>query len=562
FFHEPLIFSAIAIKGAKGTIARVLQGPIPSWKVMFPWGDWQDCSGNGGRDKTFGLPGFANASFLARFPFGQVSLTDPAVPLTVEVTGWSPFTPGNSDDASLPVAGVEYTFTNRTSEPIEAVYSFHARNFTRDKSFEKLPKDKRPADGVRRSKQGFILYQNGSAEKPGAETSFAASTDAPGAIVNCRWFRGGWFDSLTLVWKSIAEMQTPSADAYTEGDPSTGGSFYVPLKLAAGETKTIRLQLAWYSPLTNLRAGKGVEESAEKTTCGCGPEGCAPKPPQGHRPWYVSKFSDVEAVDSFWRANYVRLRKDSKTFADCFYDTTLPPEVVEAVAANLSILKSPTVARQPDGRAWLWEGCFDDSGCCHGSCTHVWNYAQALAHLFPDLERSLRDSEFVEDQDEKGHQSFRTPLPIRPEVHDFHAAADGQLGGIMKIYRDWKVSGDTAWLKRLWPRVKQSLNYCIATWDPDHEGLVKEPHHNTYDIEFWGPDGMCGSFYAGALKAGSLIGKALNDPTPLFDELYVKAKHQLETTLFDGEYFIQDIRWTDLHASSPVGTQNWNVNYS
>ena len=35
----------------------------------------------------------------------------------------------------------------------------------------------------------------------------------------------------------------------------------------------------------------------------------------------------------------------------------------------------------------------------------------------------------------------------------------------------------------------------------DHRGGLFEPHHNTYDIEFWGPDGMCTSIYLGALAA-------------------------------------------------------------
>ena len=127
------------------------------------------------------------------------------------------------------------------------------------------------------------------------------------------------------------------------------------------------------------------------------------------------------------------------------------------MAANLTILKSPTVLRQTDGRLWCFEGCSDNRGCCHGSCTHVWNYAQAIPHLFPDLERSLRQTEFNESQDDRGHQTFRSGLPIRPVAHTFHAASDGQLGGIMKVYRDWRICGDTAWLKSLWPRVRQSL---------------------------------------------------------------------------------------------------------
>jgi uncharacterized protein (DUF608 family) len=303
-----------------------------------------------------------------------------------------------------------------------------------------------------------------------------------------------------------------------------------------------------------LRDGKGRDDDTE--------DAATPKP--AHRPWYAGCFADVHDVDAYWRTEYDRLRDASRTFSDCFYDTTLPAAVVEAVAANLTILKSPPALRQTDGRLWLWEGCCDDSGCCPGSCTHVWNYAQALPHLFPDLERTLRETEFNENQDERGHQTFRACLPICPNTHDWHAAADGQLGGIMKIHRDWRISGDTEWLRSLWPLVHRSLDYCITTWDPDDEGLLKEPHHNTYDIEFWGPDGMCGSFYAGALKAACLMGDALGDPTPRYAGLLKKAQRVLEDEVFDGEYCIQQIRWKDLHAPDPtVATDGqWNTNYS
>ena len=38
----------------------------------------------------------------------------------------------------------------------------------------------------------------------------------------------------------------------------------------------------------------------------------------------------------------------------------------------------------------------------------------------------------------------------------------------------------------MYPAVKKSMDYCIRTWDPREVGAVEEPHHNTYDIEFWG----------------------------------------------------------------------------
>ncbi|MBK5196640.1 MAG: hypothetical protein JJE08_11565, partial [Proteiniphilum sp.] len=281
-----------------------------------------------------------------------------------------------------------------------------------------------------------------------------------------------------------------------------------------------------------------------------------------YRPWYAERFEGLDPLIAYWNDKRKALKSASELFRDAFYASTLPAEVLEAVAANLTILKSPTLLRVSDGRLWAWEGCNDESGCCHGSCTHVWNYAQAIPHLFPALERSLRETEFQVSQDETGHQNFRSNIPIKPTQHDFHAAADGQLGGIMKVYRDWRISGDTAWMKGLYPYVQKSIDYCINTWDPKHKGYLEEPHHNTYDIEFWGPDGMCNSFYLGALTAFVEISRELNQPFDFYDTLLEKGKRFMENDLYDGEYFIQKIVWEGLIAPNPVEVQSYGGAYS
>ena len=92
--------------------------------------------------------------------------------------------------------------------------------------------------------------------------------------------------------------------------------------------------------------------------------------------------------------------------------------------------------------------------------------------------------------------------------------------------------------------------------------MVEEPHHNTYDIEFWGPDGMCTSFYLGALQAAVLMGKALGDEVPLYAELLASGLRQAESELFNGEYFIQRIEWKNLRAKSPLENKSMVGSYS
>jgi hypothetical protein len=519
------------------------------WKAFGPAG-----TGNGARGKSYGLPRFTQASFTTRFPFGIITLKDKSMPIAVEITGWSPFIPGDADNSSLPVCALEYRFKNTSSKTAEAVYSFHGANF--------MQTGKDSGASVQPMNGGFTLVQPPVTDKPWEEGAFAAFVADVEVRVDCAWFRGGWFDPLTMIWKAVNSGQAISRPPHAEGSPGSGGSLYVPFKLKPRGERIIRLHLAWYVPKSNIRAGADPQPASAST---CAPEcGCEKKAaPSCYVPWYAGRFGSVAEVSAYWRKNYEGLRKASQTFSDCFYDTTLPPEVVEAVAANLTILKSPTCLRQADGRLWCWEGCGDSTGCCHGTCTHVWNYAQAMPHLFPSLERSLRETEFRVSQDARGHQTFRASLPIREPDHKFHAAADGQLGGTMKVYREWRISGDNEWMKALWPKVKQSLDYCIAAWDPDHTGTLIEPHHNTYDIEFWGADGMCTSFYLGALSAAVAMGGALRHAdVSLYEQLLAKGRKAMETQLWNGEYFIQKIQWKGLRAADPSALQALKTSYS
>ena len=551
-FHEPAIFAAIVVKG-KLNGAKILEGPVPDWKKFG-----RHDAGNGAAGSTTGLPRFRNASFLARFPFGYLDISDNDLPLKIKITGWSPFIPTDDDNSSLPVAALEYHFVNTGAETIDAIFSFNSKNFVEVNNGK---------NSISSTKNGFVLSEEGTKEKP-LRTDIAFFTDAA-AIVNHCWFRGGWWDPLTMAWNAVKNAEIKSVPPVESKAP--GASLYVPLKLAAGKERTIRVMMAWYTPDTDEVHGN-IGQPKEN----CDPaSGCCNSPSdisldkydnnfngKYFKPWYSSRFKNINDLITYWAQQYDELRKKSLLFKNAFYKSTLPPEIIEAVAANLTILKSPTVMRQYDGRLWNFEGCADAGGCCHGSCTHVWNYAQAIPHLFPALERSLRNTEFCESQDEKGHQNFRSTLPIASATHEFHAAADGQLGGIMKVYREWRISGDMEWLSKIFPMVKSSMDYCIRTWDPREKGIIDEPHHNTYDIEFWGPDGMHMSFYIGALNASAAMGEFLEKDVSKYKALAALGKKFIEAELYNGEYFIQKIQYKGLNATDPTTEKSFGGQYS
>ncbi len=529
-------FSAICVKGNENR-TLVLEGPIPPvscYDSVSRWGG--DCQG---------LPRFARCEFESEFPFATLALSDDDFPLNVSVSAWSPFIPGNADDSSLPFAGLEYTFENKTDEPVEATYSFNAKNLI------SLYRNQHAEMGrVVKKGNSLVFMQKPRDEAPWEEGWFSATVLDDSCAINPAWFRGDWFDAITLAWKDVCSGELIEKTVFADEErPSQGGSLFVPVNLASGESKTVKILFNWFVPKSNLRSECATAAGVDSETSCDGPF---------YQPWYSARFANFDELLDYSQENYNRLKEKSRAFATSLSSSSLPAEVLDAVSSNLAILKSPTVLRQHDGRLWGWEGSNVTTGSCPGSCTHVWNYAQAVAHLFPALERGMRETEFFDAQRPNGSQHFRVNLPIEkmPDVDNL-PAADGQLGGIIKVYREWTICGDRAWLRKMWKPVKESMDFSIRYWDPDGTGLPIEPQHNTYDISFWGHNGMIAGFYLGALKAIIQMGKALGEETAPYQEKFDAAYRIADETLFNGEVFIQKIQWTGLRTTPGKEKTHW-----
>ena len=241
------------------------------------------------------------------------------------------------------------------------------------------------------------------------------------------------------------------------------------------------------------------------------------------------------------------LEADTLRFVEAFCSSDLPEVVKEAALFNLSTLRSQTCFRTPDGRFYGWEGCHDAAGCCLGSCTHVWNYEQSTAFLFGDLAQTMREVEFAHATDENGLMSFRVWLPLARARNFNRAAADGQMGCVMKMYREWQLSGDDARLRALWPDVKKALAFCWVPggWDADRDGVMEGCQHNTMDVEYFGPNPQMEFWYLGALRAaeemGPLPGRR-HDFAGECRDLYERGSAWTDAHLFNGEYYEHEIR--------------------
>ena len=211
-YNEPCMFAAISLKGFKNGV-KVLEGQVPDWKIFGAPG-----TGRGSRGMSWGFPRFANAKFLARFPFAYIELEDKELPLKVQLTGWSPFIPTDADNSSLPVGAIEYSFMNTSNSDIEVVFSYNSKNFMRQSGTiapgtgSVMPRNKA---SIKPIPNGFVLSKESSKEAPYDQGDFAIFTNESNTVVDYCWFTsgGGVKDDLTMPWNTISHGEVRSKPA-------------------------------------------------------------------------------------------------------------------------------------------------------------------------------------------------------------------------------------------------------------------------------------------------------------------------------------------------------------
>jgi uncharacterized protein (DUF608 family) len=133
---------------------------------------------------------------------------------------------------------------------------------------------------------------------------------------------------------------------------------------------------------------------------------------------------------------------------------------------------------------------------------------------------------------------FRTNRVFGGPAWNALPAVDGQLGTIVRLYREWRFSGDDAFLRELWPAAVRALDYAIAHWDADGDGVLDSELHNTYDVEFTGAEPLANTLFYTALRAMAALAVHLGEPDR-YSQLASAGAARMDALLFNGEYYVQ-----------------------
>jgi len=521
-------FASIWVKRASAKpVAHVLEA-----RLMPPY-----ASADGlGPANAPGMSRLESATFTGEFPLAHIDFQDSRLPVHVSLDAFSPFVPLDPDSSGFPVAVLRYKVRNPGTTSVTASITLTIDNPIGPQASATVQRG--VGDGrvnefrsnAGDALQGFLMSHSKLAATEPENGTFALCllNASDGNVTYLRgWPNAKWWASPQLFWDDFSSDGKLGPEA-TDRKPIA--ALCLQREIPAGVTVEYTFLLAWHFPnRTPAWSGWTAPNGLENTNIGN---------------WYCTQYADAWAAAQEAARRLPELEKRTLAFVSAMRESTLPGAVRDAAVANLSTFVTQTCFRTADGEFHGFEGCNDHRGCCFGNCTHVWNYETSTQSLFPSLARSLRKAAFGFSQDEQGGMRFRQMLP--DGIGRFgYAAADGQMGQIIKTYLDWKLLGDTAWLKVYWPKVQHALSYAWIPggWDPNRQGVLTGVQHNTYDVEFYGPNPLCGVYYLGALRAAEEMGRVVGDDAAAqqYRELFEKGRTWIDSNLFNGEYYFQKV---------------------
>lgn len=497
----------------------LLEGPLDDHEYLH-------CDGRPANHH--GLPRFAEASFDGAYPFGQVNLSDNSMPVRVRIKGFNPLVPADADASGIPVAVLAYEVTNIGSSPVDIAVCGSMRNFVgkdgskfvNDWKGDYIPvgaKDNRNEYRESNGLKGIFMYSEGVDTLDTAWGTVALSTSTPGQVsYRTSSTPDSWCNAILNFWDDFSADGVMTEHTVT-ADPDPMASLAVKKNVAPGQTETFVFYITWNFPNRKAWAQSVVGN------------------------YYSHQYGDAWDVADKVVRRVGELEKKTLLFVNALLDSSYPDVIKEAALFNLAVLRSQTVFRLPSGHLMGWEGVMDRNGSCMGSCTHVWNYEMATPFLFGDLARTMRDVEFNYATKENGLMNFRAALPLSEAAKGSSAAADGQMGCVMKFYRDWQLSGNRSFLEQNWERVKKVLEYAWIEngWDGNQDGVMEGSQHNTMDVNYFGPNPQMGFWYMGALRAAEEMALAMKDKAfaKKCRKLFEGGSAWMDANLFNGEYY-------------------------
>jgi len=497
---------------------------------------------------------FENLEFIGEYPLAKIKFFDNKIPLDITLDAWNPLIPHDLKNSSIPVIIFKFKIKNlHEKEEIIVRLGGCLLNFIGWDGISNIdlgfyPKFLSNVNEVFQTKNSTSIWMRTENE--------LLENDLKGDICF-----GTIEDKCKIILDLEIEDDLPNTlekldSGFIESQktrPSHHGKTWIGVlvsefTLKPSEQKEIYFFLSWHFPnrYVNWSWGRDLYHRL----------GIDDKSKFWLGNYYSKFFKSSKDVFQYTIKNLEILEEKTKEFHDILFNSTVPKDIIETVSSTLSILRSPSCFLTKKGEFYSFEGCCGAStsnietvgGCCPMNCSHVWNYPAAHVRLFPQLEKSLLNNEYLRFNEKWGIPHRLIVPTYLPQAHNVRIdtkktpAIDGMLGCVLKTYRYLLFTNDMRWFNKVYSSLVKLMNYIFREYDPEGKGVIEGEQFNTYDISLFGKNSFIGGLYLAALKSCEKMAILKDDDTLLSDCLkrFETGKKIYDETLWNGEYWLQE----------------------
>lgn len=481
-----------------------------------------------GAVRTLDANGFNDVTFTNQYPMGIVDYADADCPVTVQLEAYTPYIPLNRDKSSYPVIVMRYTVTNTSDAAQDVAMAGWIENYLNGGRVQKT-------NTYHELEDIATVECSGGSDNPNMMALGLFGTDKP-EFINLEKAAPG-AEGVFAAGDGVADGGRAQRPGNQRAFASLGRSD----RLAPGASKTLSFAVSWRVP--NIRYGVNFGRGAQATAPG--------------RNHYATVFQTATQASAQVAGHQAELHGASKQWVDTWYDSTLPYWFLERCFIPNNCMQTQVAQRvyPQDGDTDIYN-LEEGVRCCPGNCTHVWNYAQGLARVFPEIERECRDKiEYGQGFDaDTGMIYFRYTVK-NSTVHK-DEALDGTCGTIIRVLRESQMTTDYSFLASIWGRVKMSMDHVIQKWDADEDGVLAGAQHNTLDEPWYGRVHWLMNVYHAALKAAAIMARQMDEPgvAERYEAIIAKGVPVMVEQLWNEDfgYFIHipPVDETQMHGST------------
>lgn len=418
---------------------------------------------------TEGVQAAKSIRYWGHYPIVDIDYETDS-PVAVSLRAWSPFLPGDAQDSALPAAVFEVHLKNTSGQDQSGSLAFNFPGPRENEAGGKTFTRKTTTEGA---------WQAVEVSADRARYAIAVLDESAAKF-------GGNLSVGGKAWSEIAS-QLPEAK---ESDPGT--SVAIPFRLKAGESKTVRIVLAWYVKDWLGGAYDEIKHFDETwTTNDFVLSRVGRKDRSTYVPNYTRLFDGPLPVVAKIAERHESLLERVIAWQSVIYgDKSLPVWLRAALVDNLSQFAEDSIWAAPEGEIADWSaplGAFQmiecPRTCSIVGCTASNYYGDLpIAYFFPELERQIL----------RGYAAYLRPdgaIPFLYPPNDFTKPAfEWQIGlnGACfadLVHRLWMRTGDDEILREFYPVVKKNTEFTVGLADGEH-GIISF-HREGKGQEWW-----------------------------------------------------------------------------